>query len=82
MADSHPFLKHLEEHYATENAETRDAHAIRDFVTYTPHERTTIIQQYDGMMSDDDASLRKKAQLMQFRQKLSQTHTALRKAGR
>ena len=81
MTDPHKFLKHLSEHYDTENAEVRDVYAIRDFVTFTPFERTTILQQYDNTL-DDDASLRKKSQLLQFRQKLAQTHTALRRVGR
>jgi hypothetical protein len=82
MADPQDFLKNLSDYYGTEeDAEARDAHALRDFVTYTPFERTAVIQQYDAVI-DDGASMRKKAELMHFRQRLAQTHNNLRKANR
>jgi hypothetical protein len=82
MHDSHPWLKHLQDHFLTDDPEQRDQTALQSFTKYSPHERTDIIRLTDQAIGDVDVNLRQRSQLMQFSTKLKVANSLLRKVGR
>lgn len=82
MSDTHPWLRHLEEHFGIDDPDVRDQGALHSFTKYSPAERTNIIARTDLAVTEVDANLRQRSQLMQFSKKLKTANTLLRKAGR